>query len=176
MKRYFVRIGDQTTAGGTVEQGEDSYTHDGKAVAYAGANINCPACGTIGKIENIPPHHTMLLMGKQIALDSDICVCKCTPPPRLLASQNTAFMSFEGIEPAQVELRSDEWALNTTTQSGRFDDQFKLFDAGTGMPLANKEYAILRTNGSVEHGTTDRNGCTHLLSSTTESETVHIYI
>ncbi|WP_174903464.1 PAAR domain-containing protein [Burkholderia pseudomultivorans] len=176
MERYFIRIGDKTTSGGTVLQGKDSFKHHGKAVAYAGAQVSCPACQTVGTIENIPPYRTMLLNGKQIALSDDLCICKCSPAPRLLASQSTGFMSLSGSTITKIEPGVERGSSSASTEPPRLNDRFKLYDHATGNPLVNKEYAILRSNGTVEHGVTDRDGCTHLLSSTTESETVHIYI
>ncbi|WP_175686945.1 PAAR domain-containing protein [Burkholderia anthina] len=175
MKRYFIRIGDKTTTGGTVTQGEDFFKHDGKAVAYEGAEVYCNACASVGRIANVPPFHTMLLVGKQVALENDICICNCDPPPRLIASQSTGSMSFEHHEPVHHAFHIDGNPLATSSESSSFDDRFKLFDEATGKPLANTEYAILRANGDIEHGVTDRSGRTHLLSSTANSEVVHIY-
>ncbi|WP_423370235.1 PAAR domain-containing protein [Burkholderia sp. LMG 32019] len=175
MRRHFIRIDDKTTAGGTVIQGENSFKHHGKAVAYDGAEIYCNACKSVGRIANVQPYRTMLLMGKQIALENDICICKCAPPPRLIASQSTGSMSFEGHELAQLGFRADQ-NLTSPIGSACFDDRFKLFNATSGMPLINTEYAILRANGKIEHGVTDGDGHTHLLSSTVDSEDVHIYI
>ncbi|MEM5389222.1 type VI secretion system tip protein VgrG [Paraburkholderia phymatum] len=57
----------------------------------------------------------------------------------------------------------------------RFDDCFRLLDKVTGAPLRNIEYAIVRADGSVEHGVTDDEGRTHLLSQTAQSENVKIF-
>lgn len=176
MRRYFVRVGDKTTAGGTVTQGEESFEYRGKAVAYEGAEIYCHTCTSTGRIANTPPYRTMLIKGKQIALDNDICLCKCTPHPRLIASQNTGSMTFDRHESAQAGFHAGANPLLASSGSVCFDDQFKLLDDVTGLPLANIEYAVLHANGTIEHGATDRSGHTHLLSSTAESETVHIYI
>ncbi|QBQ98771.1 type VI secretion system Vgr family protein [Paraburkholderia pallida] len=56
-----------------------------------------------------------------------------------------------------------------------FDDRFRLINATTGAPLRRIEYAIVRADGSVEHGVTDDAGHTHLLSQTAKSEEVKIY-
>jgi type VI secretion system secreted protein VgrG len=56
-----------------------------------------------------------------------------------------------------------------------FDDRFRLLDKVTGTPLKNVEYAIVRVDGSVEHGTTDAEGHTHILSQTAQSENIKIY-
>lgn len=58
----------------------------------------------------------------------------------------------------------------------RFDDCFRLLDKATGAPLRNVEYAIARVDGSIEHGVTDDEGRTHILSQTAQSENVKIYV
>ncbi|WP_230945986.1 PAAR domain-containing protein [Burkholderia territorii] len=179
MRRHFIRIGDKTTVGGTVNQGEESFKHHGIALAYQGAEVYCTACKSVGKIVNTPPYRPMLLRGKQVALENDICACKCNPAPRLLSSQNTAFMSFDSDESARTGFLPDrKFPSNASGQSCaiRFDDCFKIFDASTNRPLAHTEYAILRADGDIEHGVTNGDGHTHLLSSTAESEDVHIYV
>lgn len=96
MQRHFARKGDKTTADGTVLEGEDSFIQEGLPVAFHGAQVYCPACNSTGVILAIPPHHLWTVNGKQLALDGDLCICKCSPPPRLLASQSSARMSFDG--------------------------------------------------------------------------------
>jgi type VI secretion system secreted protein VgrG len=59
--------------------------------------------------------------------------------------------------------------------SNRFDDRFRLLDLVTGAPLQNMEYAIVRADGTVEHGVTDNEGHTHLLSQTAQTENIKIY-
>ncbi|WP_157647337.1 DUF2345 domain-containing protein, partial [Burkholderia ubonensis] len=56
-----------------------------------------------------------------------------------------------------------------------FDDRYRLVDRQTSQPLKRHEYAIVRADGSVEHGVTDDEGRTHLLSQTVKAESVKIY-
>ncbi|MBR8188939.1 type VI secretion system tip protein VgrG [Burkholderia vietnamiensis] len=56
-----------------------------------------------------------------------------------------------------------------------FDDRYKLVDRQTSQPMKRHEYAIVRADGSVEHGITDDEGRTHLLSQTVKAESVKIY-
>jgi uncharacterized protein (DUF2345 family) len=51
-----------------------------------------------------------------------------------------------------------------------------LLDDVTGEPITHTEYAIRRASGAIEHGTTDAQGHTHLLSATANAEVVDIYI
>jgi len=87
--RYDIRSGDHTTAGGVVFTPHRGDTLDGKELAYEGDVVKCFACGTNGRIVCIGerPHETGV-SGKHSALSDDLCVCKCDPPPRLVASQH----------------------------------------------------------------------------------------
>jgi uncharacterized Zn-binding protein involved in type VI secretion len=178
VRRFFIVLGDKTTAGGVVIQGEESCRNHGKALAYHGAQIYCHACKTTGYICNVPPYRPMILMGKQVALENDICICKCDPPPRLIASQNNASMSFDSGELAKMGCLPDGRRMpesDSATVGSAFDDRYQLLDANTGEPLAGVEYAIARANGQIEHGTTDADGHTHLLEATDRAEVVNIY-
>lgn len=176
MRRYLIRMGDKTAAGGVVIQADERMKHHGVAVSYHGAKIYCHACKSVGHIRNVLPYRPMSIMGKQVALDNDICICKCNPLPRLITSQNTASMSFDGEELRRMGFDAFGRPLVNPESEVGFDDKFQLLDAGTGKPLSSTEYAIERANGEIEHGVTDINGRTHLLSTTAQSESVHIYI
>lgn len=58
----------------------------------------------------------------------------------------------------------------------RFNDRFVLLDDVSGQPLVQAEYAIKRESGELEHGTTDEEGHTHLLSETAQAEAIEIYV
>jgi uncharacterized Zn-binding protein involved in type VI secretion len=161
VKRYFILSGDRTTAGGEVIQGDDSWRNQGKPLAYNGAQIYCPACKTTGYICNVPPYRPMTAMSKQVALENDICICKCNPPPRLIASQTNASMSFESHELAAMGLRADGSPLlkEAPANHAAFDERFVLKD-GSGNRLANTYYTIRLPSGELKHGTTDSQGRT----------------
>jgi hypothetical protein len=57
-----------------------------------------------------------------------------------------------------------------------FDDRYKLIDKETGAILAHTEYAIRRSSGAVEHGVSDSEGNTHILSATQAAEDIDIYV
>ncbi|PAK13859.1 PAAR domain-containing protein [Burkholderia ubonensis] len=98
MRRFFIVLGDKTTSGGTVLEGESRALNHGTPLSYHGARVYCPACNSEGHIVGDGPSWPMLLHGKQVALEDDLCICKCNPPPRLLRSQTNASMLFEGHE------------------------------------------------------------------------------
>jgi type VI secretion system secreted protein VgrG len=68
-------------------------------------------------------------------------------------------------------------ASNSTSENNKlFDDKFKLLHGATGLPMSQTEYVIKRATGSIEHGTTDDEGRTHLLSSIAKAESIEIFI
>ncbi|WP_321951039.1 type VI secretion system Vgr family protein [Paraburkholderia bannensis] len=59
---------------------------------------------------------------------------------------------------------------------GGFNDRFRLINRKSLKPIINTEYAIVRQDGSIEHGITDKDGYTHLLSATVRSESIKIHV
>lgn len=86
--RYYITLGASTTAGGTVTSASSLLALDGVKVALEGDQVSCPVCGTTGIIgldgPRLPARHD----GRQYALDGDLCLCRCNPPPRLVAIQH----------------------------------------------------------------------------------------
>lgn len=102
MRRSYLRVGDKSSVGGTVIDGISCCVHHGKQVTFLGASVLCPACGTTGVIAPAGPRRNNNFMGKRPALDRDLCICKCSPPPTMIASQDTMFDSFEVHELAEM--------------------------------------------------------------------------
>ncbi|MEX3705336.1 PAAR domain-containing protein [Paraburkholderia sp. BR14263] len=158
-------MGDKTTAGGVVIQGEESCRNDGKALAYHGAQIYCHACKTTGYICNVPPYRPMLLMGKQVAMENDICICKCDPPPRLIASQNNASMSFDSSEAAAMLYGASERGSDQrgATEDTGFDRHFRFVDE-SGHSVSGIRVHLIDTSGQSRAITTDSSGQTPKIS------------
>ena len=87
MKRRFIRKGDTTDRDGVVTDGLAQSMLQGEPLAYLGAPVHCPACGAQGVIISDGSPRTMTVMGKQVALENDLCQCECDPLPKLIASQ-----------------------------------------------------------------------------------------
>lgn len=100
MRRAILKVGDKTTAGGTVLEGIDCCMHHGTPITFIGAQIWCPQCHSTGRIGWKGPHRIATMMGKQQALEGDICICMCDPPPVCLASQHDSFHVFTAEEVA----------------------------------------------------------------------------
>jgi uncharacterized Zn-binding protein involved in type VI secretion len=90
--RYDIMDGDTTTARGRVIAASRRDLLDGREIAYEGDPVVCPACGTIGKIVCVGERPNETGPGnKRAALSGDLCVCKCSPAPRLIALQRRSF-------------------------------------------------------------------------------------
>lgn len=88
MTRYLILDGDQTTAAGTVHAMATPFALDDKHIAHEDDDVFCPACNSTGKIQCDGPRLPMTGPdGRRVALNDDLCICKCSPPPKLVASQ-----------------------------------------------------------------------------------------
>jgi uncharacterized Zn-binding protein involved in type VI secretion len=96
MRRSYLKIGDKSSAGGSVTEGIPDTTHYGTELSFIGAQLTCPACKAVGRIVAKGPRWPWTMMGKERALGGEICVCKCSPPPVMLPSQSHMYESFEG--------------------------------------------------------------------------------
>ncbi|WP_353936157.1 PAAR domain-containing protein [uncultured Herbaspirillum sp.] len=175
MRRYYLKLGDKSTSGGTVVEGIEGCYHHGTQLTFLGAQVYCPACKTTGRIVPKGPRWPDNLMGKHAALDGDLCVCRCNPPPVMLPSQTDMCETFDAKALELLGYTSHGTPLKKGAPEG-YDERFLLINSQTGEPLANAEYAIERGTGEIEHGITNQYGQTHLVSATSHSETVHIYI
>lgn len=90
-KRYYIRAGDTTTANGVVLASSDFSRVDARALARDGDPVDCPACNTQGIIRIVGPRLSDSFMGKQYALNDDLCLCACSPPPTLVAAHDAEY-------------------------------------------------------------------------------------
>ncbi|WP_233832538.1 PAAR domain-containing protein [Paraburkholderia sp. ZP32-5] len=93
MSRRFILKDDKTDHGGVVLDGIAGSSFAGPPLAYLGAPVQCPACNSMGIIITDGSPHTLSVMDKQVALEGDLCQCKCQPLPKLVASQSTGTLS-----------------------------------------------------------------------------------
>ncbi|RYG88535.1 MAG: PAAR domain-containing protein [Alphaproteobacteria bacterium] len=81
----------KTTADGIVRASSTFTTLDGLPLAREGDPVDCPACGQQGVIQCIMPRLSDQSEGKECALSDDLCICACSPAPRLIADQFNDF-------------------------------------------------------------------------------------
>lgn len=89
--RYYILESDTTTAGGVVQQTANtlSFKVYGKEQSYIGDDVWCPACQSMGKIIPDQDRLSTKVNGRMPALNDDLCLCKCNPPPKLVHSQTS---------------------------------------------------------------------------------------
>lgn len=159
MKRSYLKIGDKSSAGGTVVEGIPLMTHHGKELTFVGATVICPACKSDGHIVAKGPRWLGDLMGKHAALEGDICSCKCYPPPVMIASQSDMTMSFESHELASMGYGPSGKALSEEPASDSDHwIRFALSDKGSCEGLRCRAHF---SDGSVEEGSFDSDNRVH---------------
>lgn len=95
MKRHHITLGARTTANGAVTSASSLISINGVRVALEGDEINCPACNSTGLIQCIGPRVSERFNGKQVALENDLCMCRCATPPRLLPNQTRRYQFID---------------------------------------------------------------------------------
>jgi uncharacterized Zn-binding protein involved in type VI secretion len=156
VKRYILKKGDKSTNGGVVLEGIAGCILNGTPLTFIGARVWCNGCKSEGFIASKGPHRTATMMGKQQALEGDICVCRCTPAPIMLASQDTASHSFQTHELASQD--SAGTSTSITSKNRRFYDECVRVIDKNGRPIASIPYHIRTPGGAVYKGLTDVSG------------------
>ncbi len=173
MRRYTITLGAPTTSGGKVISASSEGKIEGVPIALEGDLVTCPICKTAGKIECVGPRIPESWNGKNVALENDLCICRCAVPPKLMPNQAVRSQVIKDTGRALSDPVADRATCGSQGQV--FTDQFQLVDDIDGKPLANREYAVVRASGKLEFGTSDNSGHTHLLSTTAQAEPVEIY-
>ena len=158
--RYFITLGAPTTAGGKVTSGTRFRTIDGVPVAVLGDTCWCPACLSEGVIAPDGPRLDESLDGRQAALHDDLCVCKCSPPPRLVAAQTVLCQSIDSDWYAgQVAAAAEAAARANAAGMDGSDAELLplvLIDPDTQEPLAGGAYRLDLPGGRVEDTLDDK--------------------
>lgn len=153
--RYHITVGATTTADGKVISANSIRSINGAEVAYAGDPVSCPKCNSTGVIQPGGPRL------------SEFCVCKCDPPPRLIANQNFSYQTIDADWHAAKAGAAAEAAtkLNTSESSTPATDGIPLvlLDPETQEPFKHRPYRLELTDKMIE-GTTDQNGATRPLT------------
>jgi hypothetical protein len=118
---------------------------------------------------------TMIVDGEAVALDGHKTSCGAV----LISSQRATTKEYGSSAATNANSFASFFSPYVAEEDDvrmKFNDKYQLFDEITNQPMADTEYAVIRESGDVEHGTSDTNGHTHLLSSIINSEPVKIYI
>ncbi|MEX3982806.1 PAAR domain-containing protein [Paraburkholderia sp. EG287A] len=152
MKRSYLKVGDKSTANGVVVEGIPFCSHAGVEITFVGAKVNCPACNSIGHIVATGPRLQMNMMGKERALEGDLCACKCDPQPKMIASQSSMFETFDSHALASMGFAPNGLPIGASTSPHWI--KFALSENGNCEGI---QCAAHFADGTIEHGTFDAN-------------------
>ena len=161
MARNWIVQGDPTSSGGTVVSGSPFTDIDGTPVARITDQATCPAHKGVFPI--IDGDATLVVDGQPVALHGSSLACGCKV---LSAAQMHVFVDVGSAQAgagSSGSMASAPEARAIASETSKHDEAFILKAKLTGKPLANRGYRIVRQDGSVEHGTTDQEGRTHLV-------------
>lgn len=102
IKRHYITLGATSTANGKVISASSFVSVNGEKTAVEGDRVWCPQCNSEGVIALDGPRLAITYNGKHCALHDDLCICKCDPPPRLIATQNLSGQSIDSNAAAQT--------------------------------------------------------------------------
>ena len=167
IKRYYITLGAGTTAGGKVISASHLDTIDGIGVALEGDKVQCPGCDSEGVIALDGPRLRERYEEREVALGDDLCLCGCSPPPRLVASQTFACQVLSADWSAQqTELAAPAPAsFNALAGAAAQPERAPLVlrDIDTQEPFRGQAYR-LQLADKVISGTLDQNGATRPLT------------
>jgi uncharacterized Zn-binding protein involved in type VI secretion len=135
---------------------------NGVRYALEDDRIDCPVCGQQGVIKCVPPRLQASYNGKQYALEHDLCICGCTPPPRLIANQDHDCQIIQ--DAADMEDALQAVASKTPASAVTADaTPLQLVRNWNDEPFRSRHY-ILELPGRTIEGVTDSEGFTKPLT------------
>lgn len=174
LKRYHITLGATTTAGGKVTSAGAFISIDGAQMALENDTVSCPTCHSQGVIKPDGPRLSERWNGRHVALNDDLCICKCSPPPRLVNSQTLKCQIIDAQQFSdQAAATAAELAKRATEDSGNPVDEvaIRLLHPETREPFKHKQYRLQLADKVIE-GMTDGNGATRPLSSSERASVV----
>lgn len=167
IKRYHITLGATTTAGGKVMSASSFMSINGAQIALDNDKVFCPACNSEGVIKFDGPRLSESYNNRQVALNDDLCICKCSPSPRLVNNQTHKCQTIDADWHAAKAGASVETVerLNTveSNSTAPYSIPILLLDPATDEPFKNRPYRLELTDKVIE-GTTDQNGATKPLT------------
>ncbi|MBP8064586.1 MAG: PAAR domain-containing protein [Acinetobacter sp.] len=159
MIRYQIFENDVTTAGGIVQRhtgGGKSFVWHNRLASNIGDKIKCPKCGSVGYIEAAGMRRPFDNHKDIPALDGDLCICKCNPPPVLKNSQKTFIHNVAGgivinipKNPLNVSAPSLQQNLNNSLVDDR-DQGNSYYKWWWGKLLSRKPETIAQEKNSFD--------------------------
>lgn len=148
MKRPLIRLGDRTSHGGVVLEGNGHVKINGQPAAALGDNTYCPLCKGDFPISEALLHSS--IGGRGTVVEGMRTACGAS----LIASQR--FAQADDICP-RIE-RSG--AASRDSAAPVYFERFRILDEVTGAAIADLAYRIERADGSSLRGVSDAEGYT----------------
>jgi uncharacterized Zn-binding protein involved in type VI secretion len=177
MKRHTITEGAATTAGGKVIGASSLGAINGARIALEKDPVYCPACNSTGRIVCAGARLEERWNGIQVALEGDLCVCKCHPYTRLISSQTVRYQVVSNGAGSQRVTQGSETTSKAAAaeQPASYDQHFQVKDEA-GQPLEDFPYVIELSSGRRVEGRTDRAGKTATVAaSNAEHATLIVY-
>lgn len=167
-KRHWICDGDVTEAGGIVKAMHPFVNVRGRYLAFNNDPIECPKCNSTGFVKLVEPWRGIHSRGFRSALEHDLCICKCNPPPKLVAGWTKGIdsSSFEVGEITQNPGLASHMNGLGILPTGSFEhllpqyDQTVILKDDSGHVLAGVLYKITMPSGEIVEGKTDDQGMT----------------
>lgn len=162
MKRYHITLGASTSAGGKVISASSACSINGVKAALEGDQVFCPACKSPGKIVLCGTRIPESWNGKQVALQDDLCLCRCPSPPKLIAIQSLKCQILDGDSATSPEAAASlarQQMQSDALQDSKDQIVLRLLDDYSQQPLASRRYRLEFPSKVVE-GQTDSDGYT----------------
>ncbi|BDT57942.1 hypothetical protein MasN3_14360 [Massilia varians] len=180
LKRYNITLGATTTAGGKVISACTDNTINGVGAAREGDEVQCPKCNSVGIIEIDGPRLSETDNGRELALSDDLCICKCTPPPRLVAIQDYMFQyvdtDYFAAQTAAMVARLSTNAQAELDNAAKDDGvPIRLLHPETREPFKRRPYTLQLGDKAVS-GMTDAEGCTRPISAADRASIVSWHV
>ena len=180
MNRYYITLGAPTTANGKVTSANHLDTINDAAIAREGDTCWCPACQSEGVIVLDGPRLSETWEDREVALNDDLCMCKCSPPPRLVAAQDFAYQIIDTDWHAARTEKAAAAAkeLNNAGSAGGVGPDataLVLLDPKTDEPYRYRAYT-LQLADTVITGKTDQYGATRPLTAAERAAIVEWHV
>jgi uncharacterized Zn-binding protein involved in type VI secretion len=149
VQRLYLCVGDPPIHGGEVlpYDGPVNRIGDGgHQVAKIGGKVRCDKCDSIGFIAKSGGSRRIKFNG-ETALDGDLCICKCSPPPPIKATKTDSHWHCDEPHP------------NPYAKPIEYDEQIQFMD-GNNKPVKDTYYVLYLEDGSEHIGMTNENGHT----------------
>ncbi|MGZ3183805.1 MAG: PAAR domain-containing protein [Telluria sp.] len=168
MLRAVICVGDTTSHGGKVLEGDERFSFHGRPVSRLGHKTYCPQCrGDFPVVEG-------LSFFTQFGPDAVVEGMRTGCGAELIASVTKGVLMIDDRRGDAQPAQANDHDIAASTQQARYKAQFRAVDDRSGAPVHGLAYRIDLPDGSSLHGHTDEEGCTEEVSGHAAAD-VHLH-